>query len=132
MANSITKTIVAGGTTSKYLHLIYRIVSDGSQETGTVLYDADVDGNSSTTHGAVMCIQASGKSTAGMVRLEWKQTTNSPIASFMAGYGCEYDFSEFGGVPNPGATGATGDIVITTLSLANLEELTIYLKIRQL
>src|ERR1019366_3019359 len=112
MANTKLVTKVYGGTTSKYLWLIYRLISDGSQETAAVVYDNDVDGPSVVTRGTVMEIMSSGKSASGMLRLEWDQSTKSPIASLTPAYNCDLDFCEFGGIPNPGAAGATGDILL--------------------
>ena len=76
-----------------------------------------------------MKLKASGSIT-GSILLEWDQTTDSPIVSVGTGY-TELDFSCFGGISNPGATGATGDIVLTSRQLANLDEITIILEIKQ-
>lgn len=131
MSNTLKKVITYGTTTSKFIHIVYRVISDGSQETATVLYDNSVDGPNDVTKGSVYKLSCTGKSAAGMIRLEWDQTTKSPIASLNPQNNPVLDFTDVGGIHNPNGTGATGDIVLTTLALASGDELTINLLIKQ-
>lgn len=129
MANTVTQRTLAGGGNSKKVIRLINIVSDGTEETDLVIYD-----NSAfigdTSKGKVNKVHCSGSFT-GAVRLEWDQTADSPICSLgSSNKGC-LDFTSFGGIGNPGAAGATGDIVLTTTALANLDECTIIIEIDQ-
>jgi hypothetical protein len=129
MPNTIVQTVVFGSATSRRQIRSVRVISDGTQETNKIVYTMATDGPAIATKGSINRISCTGKIT-GTVRIEWKQTTNSPIAT-LTGYDTELDFSEFGGIKNPGATGATGDIVITTIGLASADEFTLFLDIIQ-
>ncbi len=128
MANTVTqRTLFGGGASRKVIRLI-NIVSDGSEETDLVIYDnstlvADV------TKGSLARVEAWGHSCN--CKLEWDQTTDSSIISFDPVNGIKADFSCFGGVTNPGGSGATGDIVLTTLNLDSGDEVTILIEVIQ-
>lgn len=128
MTNTVTQRTLFGSGSS---HLVVRsihIVSDGSEETDLVVYDNSALIND-VTRGKLIKVQASGSSC--ICRLEWDQSTDSPIASFDPAYTQELCFRKFGGVSNPNATGATGDIVLTTANLDSGDEVTLFLYILQ-
>jgi len=128
MPNTVTqRTLFGGGSSRKVVRLI-NIVSDGSEETDLVIYDnstliADV------AKGALRRVEAWGNSCT--CRLEWDQTTDSPIISFDPSNNLKADFSRFGDIGNPGAAGATGDIVLTTAGLDSGDEVTILIEVIQ-
>jgi hypothetical protein len=128
MPNTVTQRTVFGGGDDRLVVRLINIVSDGSEETDLVVYDnstlvADV------TRGSLIKVLASGSSC--VCRLEWGQSTDSPIASFDPSQVQEVCFKEFGGVTNPKGTGATGDILLTTSALDSGDEVTLVLFIRQ-
>lgn len=129
MANTKT-TQVIGGNADRRLIIIYNIVSDGSQETATTIYQNSSYVND-VTKGKLMRLSVSGYSTAGNIKLFWKATTNQPIISFSPLYNHKFKFEEFGGIPNTHGTGATGDLIITTLGLAAADTITLVLEILQ-
>lgn len=128
MANTITQRTVYGGGTSQLVVRHIHIVSDGSEESDLVIYDNSTLMND-VTKGSLLKVKANGSSC--ICRLEWDQTTDSPIISFDPINGVDLDFCQFGGVSNPNGTGATGDIVLTTANLDAGDEVSIYIYVRQ-
>ena len=128
MANTVTQRTVYGEASTKEVVRLITIVSDGSEETDLVIYDnsaliADVSA------GSVMEIEASGSSC--QLLFEWDQATDSPIAALDPAASPRLCFRRFGGISNPGATGATGDVVLTTTNLDAGDVLTILLTVKQ-
>lgn len=128
MANTITQRTLKGSGDSRKVIRVINIVSDGSEETDLVIYDNSTLVND-VTKGSVTRVMASGSTST--MRLEWDQTTDSPIISFDPINNPVYDFHWFGGITNPAGTGATGDVVLTTANLDNGDEVTIILEIEQ-
>ena len=128
MANTITqRTLLGGGSERSIIRLIH-IVSDGSEETDLVVYDnstlvADV------LKGNLMKVWLSGSDS--VMRLEWDQTTDSPAFAGNPSNGSFWDFTSFGGIGNPGDTGATGDLLLTTTGLDSGDEVFIIIHITQ-
>lgn len=128
MANTVTqRTLVGGGDSKKVIRMIH-IVSDGTEESNLVVFDnsafcADV------SKGKLTRLWTSGD--AGIIRLSWDQTADSPaFALFPAGP--DYvDFTCFGGITNPNGTGATGDLLLTSNDLDAGDEITIIIEIDQ-
>ena len=128
MANTVTQRTLQGSVKSKNVVRLIHIVSDGSEETDLVVYDnsafvADV------SKGNLLEVYAMGDS--GILRLEWKQTADSPAISIDAANGVHFDYRRFGGIPNPNGTGATGDLVLSTADLDSGDEVTLILVIEQ-
>lgn len=128
MANTVTQRTISGAGSDRNIYRLIHIVSDGSEESDLVVYDnstliADV------TRGRLMQVWIAGS--ASIVRLEWDQTTDSPIFAGDPSHSGHYDFREFGGISNPAGTGATGDIVLTTSNLDAGDEVTIYIHVAQ-
>ncbi len=130
MPNTVTQRTVYGDATTREVVRLITIVSDGSEESDLVIYDnsalvADV------TKGSVMEIAVSGSSGCQLL-FEWDQTTDSPIAALDPGASPHMDFRCFGGIYNPGGTGATGDVVLTTTNLDSGDVVTILIMVRQI
>jgi hypothetical protein len=138
MANTITnKTVYAGANrVIKYITL----VSDGSQETNTVLYDSSVIATAVgladplTSNIESVYASVSAASTA-RIKLNWDATTPvlaldiPPVTSIV-----KADFRRhipIGGLPNQGGTGITGDITLTTTGLASGDLMTLVLEIKR-
>jgi hypothetical protein len=128
MANTVTQRTLFGGGKSRLVIRQINIVSDGSEETDLVVYDNSTMIND-TTRGSLLKVVASGNSCT--CRLEWDQTSDSPVVSFDPLYTDELCFSKFGGITNPNGTGATGDLLLTTANLDAGDEVTLILHIRQ-
>lgn len=128
MPNTKTQRTIAGAGNDRHVIRLINIVSDGSEETDLVIYDNSAF-VANVLKGKLIEVLASGSSC--VCRLEWDQTTNSPIASFDPFNTQKLCFEDFGGISNPGGTGATGDIVLTTSGLDAGDEVTLLIKVRQ-
>ncbi len=120
-------TVLSGGTNGDvWIHL--HVISDGTQMSNYVFYDNSTLVNN-VLRGTLKEVRIGGKIT-GTVRLNWDQTTPFKICSLNTNTDC-HDFTEFGGVHNPGATGATGDITLTSVGLASGDEFHIIARVSQ-
>lgn len=128
MANTVTQQTLFGDANSKKVVRHIHIVSDGTEESDLVVYDNSAF-IANTAKGKVEKIVAQGSSC--VCRLEWDQTTDSPVASFDPAAGVKLKFCDFGGIKNPAGTGATGDLVLTTAGLDAGDEVSIYITIDQ-
>ena len=128
MANTVVQRTLAGAGKSHTVVNMVHIISDGSEETDLVVYDNSTLCND-VSKGSLVKIQVSGNSCT--CRLEWDQTTDSPVISFDPINNPDLDFSAFGGIRNPNGTGATGDLLLTTANLDAGDEVTIIMTIRQ-
>ncbi len=125
MPNTVTQTTLFSGTGIAVRKI--DIVSDGSEETDLVILDRSTF-DSVTDNGRVMKVMASGSSC--QLQLKWDQTTDSPIINMDPAYTQKMCFAEFGGIKNPGATGATGDILLTTTNLDNGDVVSLIITVR--
>lgn len=128
MPNTIIQRTLVGAGKDKNVYRLIHIVSDGSEETDLVVYDnsafvADV------TKGSLRQVWMSGNDCT--IRLEWDQTTDSPAFAGGPQNGSHWDFRGFGGVCNPNAAGATGDLVLTSATLDANDEVFIIIHIAQ-
>jgi len=130
MANTVTQQTLIGAGSDRHIVRHIHIVSDGSEETDLVVYDNSTFIND-VTKGKLIKLMATGSSC--VCRLEWDQTTDSPIISFDPNtLGSEgICFKELNNRPNPNGAGATGDIVLSTANLDAGDEVSIFLFIRQ-
>jgi len=128
MPNTVTqRTIMGAGSDRNIIRLIH-IVSDGSEESDLVVYDNSAFiGN--VSKGSLKKVMLSGSDC--VVRLEWDQSTDSPAFAGNPANGGEWDFERFGGISNPGGTGATGDLVLTTSALDSGDEVFIIIHVTQ-
>jgi len=128
MANTVTQRTLLGSGSEKTIVRSIHILSDGSEETDLVIYDNSAF-IANTAKGKLEEVWISGSDC--IARLEWDQTTDSPVFAANPSNGGYWDFRSFGGIKNPGGTGATGDLVLTTASLDAADEVTIIIKISQ-
>lgn len=128
MSNTVTQRTLVGGGDSRTVVRLIHIVSDGSEEADLVVYDNSAF-IASVTRGSLVKVMATGSSC--ICRLEWDQSTDSPVISLDPAQGVELCFKEFGGISNPGGSGATGDLVLTTSGLDSGDEVTLILEIKQ-
>lgn len=128
MANTITQRTLLGGAKDRYVVRQINIISDGSQETNTVVFDNSAFAND-VSRGRVMKIESSGSSC--VCRLAWDQTTDVTIASFDPVNSQSVCFKKEGGNANPNGAGATGDILLSTTGLDSGDEVTIIITVKQ-
>ena len=136
MADAVTtQTIV---NTDKRAIIKLNNLSDGSGEASVKKIDVSTLGsNSIGTTCSRVTIDQIWYSIGGMrVDLEWAATTN--VKAVMLGgsaaagnVGGHLDFRSFGGVKNTEASGADGDIDLTTSGHTNLDHYTIVLELRK-
>jgi len=130
MPNTITQRTLYGDASTKRVIRSIHIISDGSEETGLIIYN-NSDFIADVTKGKVSAIHTSG-SYGGSLRIEFDATTNTPITSMGLGDNAgTHSYEHLGGISNPGGAGVTGDIVLTTTKLADLDELHIILEVEQ-
>jgi len=120
MANTVTQRTLLGSGSDRNIVRSIHIVSDGTQESDTIVYDNSTFVND-VAKGRLKKVWLSGSDC--VARLEWDQTTDSPVFAGNPSTGGYWDFSEFGGMGNPNESGATGDLLLTTSGLAAGEEL---------
>lgn len=128
MPNTVTQRTLMGADKDRNVYRLIHILSDGSEETDLVVYDnsafmADV------SEGSLKQVWLSGNDS--VIKLEWDQDTDSPAFVGNPSNGGYWDFRQFGGISNPGGTGATGDLVLTTTGLDNLDEVFIIIHVVQ-
>lgn len=128
MANTIVQRTLVGAGADKTIVRMIHVISDGSEETDLVVYDNSALVND-VTKGTLMGFSCMGSDC--LIRLEWDQTADSPITSFSPINNPKMNFKKFGGIGNPGGTGATGDIVMTTAGLDPGDEFMLILWIHQ-
>lgn len=128
MTNTVTQRTVAGAGSDRNVYRLIHIISDGSEETDLVVYDNSAF-VANTLKGKLQQVWISGD--PGTTRLEWDQTTDSTAFVGSADNGVHFDFREFGGVSNPGDTGATGDLVLTTADLDVGDEIMLLIHVTQ-
>lgn len=130
MANTVSQRTLHGDANSKYVVRSIHVISDGTEETDLVIYDNSAF-VADTAKGKLVSAHISGSFT-GPIRLEYDATADTPITSLGIGDGATtHDFSEYGGVHNPGGAGVTGDITLTTTKLATLDEFHLVIKVDQ-
>jgi len=126
MANTITSRTIQD--TQNIVVVLVHIVSDGSEESDTVVFDNSAFFNA-VSKGKLMQVQFSGSDC--ICRLEWDQTTDSAIGAFNPVNSPKIKYWDIGGICNPNGTGATGDIVLTTANLDSGDEVTMVLWVKK-
>jgi hypothetical protein len=129
MANTVTQKTLHGDATSRRVIRSIHVASDGTEETGTIIYN-NSDFVANTAIGRLMSVRVLGSFT-GTIALAWDQTTDENIVSIGQSNSGFHDFSSFGGYRNPNGTGATGDILLTSRALANLDDFTVIIDVIQ-
>jgi hypothetical protein len=124
--------------------LKYVILSDGTQESNTILVDASSLAFSLNANGYIMQsnthpksnyrttvkkIKAYSKNT-GSVRLKWHGDANSEIITFGSA-SVDFNFENDGAVISNPEANASGDILISTLGMATGDTVTIFLDLKK-
>ncbi len=116
MANTVVSRTLVGSGKDKRILLLITVTGDGTtQETNTVVYDNSTFIND-VSKGNLVSITASG--TSCQVSLAWDQTTDSDAFVINPSASKHHCFKEFGGIGNPNGSGATGDLLMSTLGLS--------------
>lgn len=133
MANTITNTTLLAGTKEAIVYVTLQ--SDGTQETGTVLYDssaiAAIAGDSDTLTCKILEVYGSSNAAStARVRLLFDATTDVVAMDIpCATNPTKANFRRIGGLPNVSGTGKTGDILITTSGLGSGDTITLVLTV---
>jgi len=112
------------------------IASDGTEETDMIIYDSSVIasalGIADPLDSTILRIQYSSTTALGLPFLEFDATTDVLAWALPGGAGSQgdFDFREFGGLPNYAGAGKTGDIFLTTTLLEPNSAVTIVLTVR--
>jgi hypothetical protein len=133
MANTKTSTQVLAS--AKHTIQYFTLVCVGNaQETNTIIYNASATlftlGVPFNATSRINSIKWSSNSSAGLVTLNWDATT--PVVAWslpLGGRSSHQCFREFGGLPNQGGTGITGNITLTTTGLATGDTLSLVLDV---
>jgi len=113
MANAINTQVIIDGKRSTVIKVT--IEGDGTgEETDTVIFDASAY-TPATDNNSLREIKylLNGFSAT----LSWDATANVMLLELDDSLQEEINFSTYGGIPNNGGTGRTGDIVMTTVGL---------------
>jgi len=129
MANTITTVKLQDN--AKWAIVKYNLVSDGTEETESIVFNASdyTGGGVTSTSLSIHKIWATLNG-IGQAQLLFDATANLPAWALDEGTTC-IDFSDVGGIPNPAGAGKTGDILITTLHLAAGDGISIILKLKK-
>lgn len=145
MANPIREQRIIDST--KRTLAKYVLISDGTQNSNTVLLDVSTLAYSLNANGYIMNAGVHPKSTYrttikrifgtvssnnGIIRVKWHGDANSEIVAVGDG-GFDFDFQSMGDgatIPNPEAN-SSGDILISTTGLAANEVATIFIDIKK-
>ena len=128
MTNTVTQRTLVGGGAERNIYRLITIVSDGSEEADLLVYDNSAFMNN-VSEGILAQVWLSGSDC--VVRLEWDQDTDSPAFAGTPSSGGYWDFRGLGGISNPGSTGATGDLLLTTSGLDSGDEVCMVIHIVQ-
>lgn len=142
MANLIREQRIIDS--NKRALLKYVILSDGTQESNTVLVDASTLAFALNTSGYIMSSNTDPKSnyritlrkvkayskTAGSIRLKWHGDANSEIITFGSA-SVDLNFENDGAVISNPEANATGDILISTLGMATGDCVTLFLDVKK-
>lgn len=133
MANTIKNTTLLANSRKAVIYLTLQ--SDGTEETGTVIYDSSAiatsAGDSDTLDSTIVSIYSSSNAaTTARIHLLWDATTDVVAIDLpTGGNSCNVDFSKIGGLPNQGGSGKTGDILLTTTGLESGDTITLALEV---
>lgn len=128
MPNTIQRRTLVGSGSDKIIWLHIHITSDGSEETNLIAYDNSAFVNN-VLKGNLMSITAMGSSCT--LVFKWDQTADSYVCAVDPINSPCRSFKTYGGIGNPGAAGATGDLLLSTAGLDAGDEVTIILEIYQ-
>ena len=112
MPDTVNNQTIYTGTRRKFIHLTNE--SDGTGESGVTKLDisGETDGAGKIATRSIIDLIEYSVTGFNYVVLEWAHNTNDEIA-VLSGQGT-IDWYAMGGKIDPGSTGGTGDIVLTT------------------
>ncbi len=132
MVNTVTDAVIIAGKNSIVYSSILCV--GAAQETNKVVYDSSAIASTLGIADPLNCklrgIKYSTNSALGIIKLNWDATT--PVAAWALPYQSnegDFCFRDFGGLPNKGGTGITGDITLTTTGLAAGDVVTVVLEV---
>lgn len=121
MADAVATQVILNG--EKNVVLKFTNISDGTGESAVTKVAA-------ATYGTTAKIQRIRYSTDGMaVRILWDATADVVCWLIPANQSDTLDFTQFGGLPNNGGSGVTGDIQFTTVGHTSGDTYTIILEL---
>jgi hypothetical protein len=106
-------------------------ISDGTGESGVVKIDLSTltgPNGSAPTSSVVETIEANIQGFSS-VKLYWDHTSDDELAVLGTGYSY-FDWTDVGGFTDPGSTGGTGDIILTTTGASATATYDIVLTVR--
>ena len=112
MADTVNIQVVYNGIRRQFIHLTNE--SDGTGESNVTKFNVSdfTDGTGLTATSSTIDLIEYSVSGFNYVVLEWDHTTNDEIA-VLSGQGVN-DWYAMGGKTDPGSSGGTGDILLTT------------------
>lgn len=134
MPNTISSTPLLYGVHSTVLY--WNLVSDGTQETATILYDSSVVCSNipnlpDPLNCSIQAIKVLVQSTSGVVTLLFDATTDVIAVPIPKNNNyLDFCYRQHGGLKNYAGAGRTGDILITTTGLAAGDKISIVLDVR--
>lgn len=135
MAN--TKTLKNILVSQKEAYVYLTLASDATNETSYPVYDSSVIaaayGDADPLNCTLLEVYATASAAAtARVKLLWDASTPVLALDIPAGANpTKGDFRAFGGLPNQGGSGITGDITLTTTGLASGDNITIVLHVKR-
>jgi hypothetical protein len=124
MADTVATQVIQDGATKMVVLLTN--VSDGTGEAAVKKVDA------SDYLATTFTIERIHYATSGMaVRLLFDATTDALAWTIATDSVGTFDFTTFGGIPDPKATGFTGDILLTTVGHTAADTYSIILELRK-
>jgi hypothetical protein len=129
MADTVDSVVLFSGRNRYAVRLTN--ISDGTGESAVAKIDKSTLIGPDGTEPSKIVIEEIAWSVQGFtsVRLHWDHTTDDEIA--VLGAGSDYlDFRSVGGLVDPGSTGGTGDVVLTTAGVASGNTYNITLVVR--
>lgn len=114
MANTIDKQTIVDS--ERNLVVLVNITGDNSgDEAATQLIDASSYVGSPAR---LRLVRVQSALEGFSAQLLWDATTDDELVH-LPPYEVDFDMSRFGGIPDPGSTGTTGDVMITTTGLGS-------------
>ena len=128
MADAVSTTTIIDGTHRAVIQLTN--LSDGSGEAAVQKIEvAALNSRADGTACNGVFIDKVHHSVVGFtqVQLLWEATTNSIAIALAESSNGHMNFSDFGGIQNTSGSGSNGDIMLTTIGAANLDNYVIVL-----
>ena len=128
MANTLTKRVLA--QTGKRYAFFLTLVSDGTEETTTVLADLSTFQGPPTKCSIRKLAYAGSVNAAATIALLWDHTTDDLAWQFEGPSNLtEFCFECGNGLIDPGSAGGTGDLVVATTGLDATDTINLYVEL---